>query len=342
MRFLFISVLFLLMSCQSAPVQPEQDNQFTTEEEDEEFIFGFPDIENLPSSSFGEIWGYVISGQEQSLKAAYPLSDVGYFGAEISSYGQLTDVPKRGKIALFSGRVHLVIACNGRALTHFSLEPGSRIREQLVTDILEAVKPYDGLQIDFENVPQRDGDTFRSFLGELRSALGNKPFTIALPARTRTLENDVYDYRKILPLVDRILVMAYDEHWSTSKPGPIASMAWCKNVADYALKTVGTEKLIMGLPFYGRTWGDVNGNRAFFYSGIQRIMRENGVSETRRENGIPTFTYETTMRVTGYYEDAYSLSTRLQLYRNMGLKSVGFWSVGQETPAIWKLLELKP
>jgi spore germination protein YaaH len=134
--------------------------------------------------------------------------------------------------------------------------------------------------------------------------------------------------------------MAYDEHWSDSEPGPVASMEWCRAVAAHALGTVGPEKLIMGLPFYGRTWGNERVFRAFFFSGIERIKRENGVREIRREGGIPTFTYEIPITVTVYYEDAYSLSTRLDLYRSMGVRSAGFWSLGQETPAIWSLITL--
>jgi spore germination protein YaaH len=301
-----------------------------------------PPGEELPRSSFTEIWGYLVSGREQALREGLPLSDIGYFGAEVDSYGQLTGTPDQKRIASFPGRKHLVVACNSRGLTHFVLEPGSRVRKELIADLLGAVKLYDGLQIDFELVPPRDGDNFRSFLEELRDRLGEKIFSVALPARTKTLENDVYDYQKIAPLVDRILVMAYDEHWSTSAPGPIASLGWCRSVAAYALAAVGREKLIMGLPFYGRTWGNVNPGRAFFHSGIEQIIDENKVTEIRRENGIPTFTYEVPLTITAYYEDAYSLSARLIMYQTMGVTSAGFWSLGQETPVIWDLLELTP
>ncbi|GHT77174.1 hypothetical protein FACS1894130_00640 [Spirochaetia bacterium] len=330
----------------SAPTEEalQEDAQLAEVEE----TIDFPPYDaTLPVSSFGETWGYVIAGEEAALKASYPLSDVGYFGAEIDSYGKLTEVPDRRKLAFYSGRVHLVVACNGRALTHFALEPGSATRRQLITDLLEAARAYDGLQIDFELVPARDGEPFRSFLGELRERLRGKPLTVALPARTKTTIDNWYHYAAIKPLVDRILLMAYDEHWSTSAPGPIASMGWCKTVAAYGLATIGPEKLIMGVPFYGRTWGSVklyNWNRAFYYTGIERIKRENNVTEVRRVGGIPTFTfiytYQVPMTVTGYYEDDYSLATRLEMYRTMGVASVGFWRIGQETPAVWKLLKL--
>jgi spore germination protein YaaH len=340
----------LFPSCRSSPVKaPEfaESGDYSGEDRDNEVsdlwtadqIPALPeDLEHLPVSSFGEIWGYLLAGREQTLMANLPLSDVAYFGAEIDSYGKLTGVPDRRKISSFPGRTHLVVTCNSRGLTHFALEPGSRTRERLIADLLEASRPFDGLQIDFELVPAQDGEAFLSFLAELREGLRGKMFTIALPARQRTLENDVYDYRKIQPLVDKILVMAYDEHWSNSAPGSIASLGWCQSVARYAQSVIEPEKLILGIPFYGRTWGNINPNRAFFYSGIQRIIEENQITEIRRENGIPSFSYEVPLRITVYYEDDISLSARFELYRGMGIGAIGFWCLGQETPTVWNLL----
>jgi spore germination protein YaaH len=167
-------------------------------------------------------------------------------------------------------------------------------------------------------------------------------FTVAHRARTRKIADDVYDYEKILPFVDRILVMAYDEHWSGSAAGSIASLAWCKRVADYSLKVIGKDKLIMGLPFYGRAWARSNHARAYIYTGIERIIKENNVKTIGRENGIPTFDYDATISVKVYYEDEYSLSARMEMYRNMGVAAIGFWRLGQETQAVWPLMKLAP
>jgi spore germination protein YaaH len=135
--------------------------------------------------------------------------------------------------------------------------------------------------------------------------------------------------------------MAYDEHWSGSKPGPIATMAWCRNVANYALQVIGKDKLIMGIPFYGRAWGSDNPAGAYIYSSIERIKNENHITEVRRENGIPTFDYQVPVSVNVYYEDDYSLAVRMDLYRSLGTKAVGFWRLGQETPAVWNLIRLE-
>jgi hypothetical protein len=340
---LLFLIPLLCFSCSSkAPSWAETVIEKTeaTPEEIEPLIDLLPPGTVLPVSAFGEIWVYVVAGREAALRPGLPVSDIGYFGADIDSFGALIDVPNRRKLA-FAGRVHMVVKCDGRALSHFVLAPGSAERKALVAALLAAARDFDGLQIDFENVSQRDAGAFLSFLAELRAGLGNKMFTIALPARTRKIDNDTYDYEKIKPLVDRILVMAYDEHWSGSAPGSIASLPWCKRVADYALGLIGREKLIMGLPFYGRAWGNSNPSRALVYSSIETILQEQRITEVSRENGIPLFDYEVPVKVKVYFEDEYSLSARMEIYRSTGVAAIGFWRLGQETPAVWKLLRLE-
>jgi spore germination protein YaaH len=302
-----------------------------------------PDINaNLPISEFREIWAYVISGSEGDLKAGYPITDAFHFAATVNSYGQLTGVPNRKKVPPgFKGRVHVVAVCESTALTHFVLEQDRPVHRALVADLLAAAAPYDGLQIDFELVPANDGEAFLAFLGELREGLGTKSLTVALPARLRAIKNDVYDYKKIAFLVDKIFIMAYDEHWATSKPGPVASMKWGRAVAAYGLSALGPEKLVMGLPFYGRTWGNERTNRAMFYSGIERLKRENRVVTVGRDDGVPFFTYTIPVEVTAYYDDDYSLAARLDIYRQMGVQLVGFWRLGQESTTIWQLLKIR-
>ena len=345
--------ILIASGCNSQSVQPgenplsPEEQEATVEETElpEESIpvaLELPPLnEDLPVSNFREIWAYLISGREQDLNLKYPITDLVYFAAEVDAYGKLVEVPNYRNISSFPGRKHLVATCSGRALTHFALAEGSPERFALVHDLLEAAKPYDGLQIDFENVPARDGEVFLSFLRELRQGLGNKLFSVALPARSRTVNEDVYDYAKIKPIVDRIFVMAYDEHWSTSAPGPIASMGWCQRVASYSLGVIGLEKLVMGLPFYGRSWGSQNLNVAYIHSTVERVRNEQNIGEIRRENGIPFFKYEIPISVTVYYEDAYSLSARLEMYRKMGVTSVGFWRLGQETLAFWPQIGLE-
>jgi hypothetical protein len=346
LRFLLLLALavFFFGSCKNAPLRAgaatAEAEAETEEEPEQEEIIDLPPLGSLPVSTFPEIWAYVVAEREEALTRGLPISDIGYFAAELDAYGSLISVPVRKNLPSFPGRVHMVVKCDGYALTHFALMPGSAERRALIGGLLAASSDFDGLQVDFENVPRKDGEAFHTFLAELRAGLGNKMFTIALPARSRKVADDVYDYEKIAPMVDRILVMAYDEHWSTSRPGSMAPLALCRRVANYALSVIGREKLIMGLPFYGRAWGQSNPSRALIYTTTETIINEQGVTEVRREEGIPTFDYQVTIPVKVYYEDEYSLSTRMDMYRSIGVNSIGFWRLGQETQEVWRYLRL--
>lgn len=298
--------------------------------------------DELPVLEFKEIWAYVVAGRESSVVKDLPITDIAYFGAEVDSYGKICDVPRRSGIpSHFTGRVHLVIACSSRSLTHFVLKPGSDERKEYIADIITATKNFDGINIDLEYVPQRGSDAFITFIQELREGLTkDKMLTICVPARTRKLETDIYDYDRITPLVDRVFVMAYDEHWSGSRPGSVASLAWCRRVAEYSVNAIGQEKLIMGLPFYGRAWGDYNPSRALIYTTIENIIKDEHVKDIRYESGIPYFEYEKNVKVRVFFEDEYSLVSRMNMYKTMGIDSVGFWRLGQETAEVWKHLKI--
>lgn len=299
-------------------------------------------LENQQASSFSEIWGYVMEKREDEFRYDIPLTDIGYFAGEVDCYGHLPKVPSRKQFSSFTGRVHFVTSCDSRGLTHFIISRDSPARSQLIKALIQASTEYDGIQIDYELVPLKDGDDFISFLKELKTGLKEKTLSVAVPARTRTIKNDVYSYSEISSVADKVIVMAYDEHWSTSTPGAIASIDWCNKIADYASSVIPPEKLVMGIPFYGRTWGDdKNVNKAWYHEGISRIMQENKIKKINRDkDGVPNFSYKAKQTVTVWYEDKNSLRTHCEQYSQKNIKSVAFWRIGQEDPDFWNYIAI--
>ncbi len=285
--------------------------------------------------TFSEIWAYLMSGEEKAYTSGLPISDIGYFGAGISSFGKLTDVPNRANIRGFNGRVHLVVAqVTNRALTHFCIDPELPIRNQLINDIAAAAVPYDGVQIDFELVPPEDSEHYYSFLSELKARIGRKILSVAIPARTRYVK-DAYEYERLAEIADRILIMAYDEHWSTSAPGSIASIDWCGRIAAYGAQKIPPHKLIMGMPFYGRAWASENPAKAYRHPTLQRLIQEKEIPRISRTDHIPHFTYQETVTVRVYFEDRISVLKRTEMYYQKNISNIGFWLLGQEDPEVW-------
>ena len=295
----------------------------------------------LKNYKFNESWGYVIQGHEKDLHENMMITDLSYFSADIDCYGRIPYIPKRDDIKNYKGRVHLVITCNSYSLSHFVLDPKYGVRNGIIKTIVEASKDYDGIQIDFETVPKEDNENFYQFLKILKKKLKGKTFSVCVPARLKTLENDIFDYQKMCTVADKVFVMAYDQHWSTSRPGPIAGMSWCEQICDYALTVIPKEKLVMGLPFYGRSWQNESYGKAWLYSGVERILKENKVSysQIKREDEVPYVKFNTNVKVTMWFDDAQSLASRCKMYENKGVENVGFWRIGQEDQKFWEAFE---
>jgi hypothetical protein len=287
---------------------------------------------------FGEVWAYLMDGEERFLDAAQPITDLGYFGAAIGISGRVVGLPSRDRLPPFKGRVHLVIAELGNyALAHFCLDPQLPLRDALLADIAKGAEAFDGVQIDFEAVSSNDYDNFYAFLGLLKTALGGKALSVALPAQVKDGAESP-SYERIAQIVDRIVVMAYDEHWSASDPGPVASLDWCKKVAAYSVSKIGGAKLVMGAPFYGRAWADKTLSRAYKYSSLVKLIDEKQIGQVRRQGDIPYMEYAELVNVKVYFDDFASTMARLSLYYSASVRNIAFWRLGQEDPGVWSAL----
>lgn len=290
-----------------------------------------------------ETWGWVMQNRIGEFHNDYPLTDVGLFAADVDCYGVLTGVPSRNMLSGFQGRVHLVIVCDSKSLTHFVLDPKFGLTNKLVSDIMKAVEPFDGLNVDYELIPGKDGANFMRFLEQLSTECKKKGkmFTVCVPARVKTISDDIFPYKKIAAISDRVMVMAYDEHWATSKPGSVASTAWCQKIVDYSVTVVPQEKLVMGIPFYGRSWASEKVNQAWYWEGANRIIDEYDAGKVTYENNVPVVDINIKVKTKLWFEDANSTVSKMRMYKAANVDKVAFWRIGQEDPSVWNWIKLE-
>jgi spore germination protein len=293
---------------------------------------------------FREVWAYLMRGEEAALTGVEPVSDVCLFSARLSRDGRLVGAPKRPPITMADGytpRVHLVVAeLSNDVLIHLALDPRYQARPLLVEDICRAAEGFDGVQVDFEVVARDDAPFFLDFLREIRERLPvEKLLSVAVPARVKPLA-DAYDYASLASVADRLIVMAYDEHWSGSAPGPVASLAWCARIADYAMGAAA-DRAVMGLPLYGRAWPDKALSRALRFAGVQDLIAEKEAAPGYDPGQGPSFEYTESVTVRVFYDDERSLGDKLRLYKEKNVGAVSFWRIGQGPPGLWAGLELE-
>lgn len=287
-----------------------------------------------------------MKGEEKWLKGSEPITDLCYFSAKVNDIGRLDQ--KSINIATLpqalrkQKRIHLAISApSSRSLMYWCLSKDKETRQGLLDDIVSMSKPFDGVQIDFETIRAEEKLAYLSFLKELRAHLPKeKIFSVAVPARTRKLE-DAFDYKQIAEIADKVLIMAYDEHWSSGEPGPIASTKWCKRVCEHAKETIPTNKIVMGIPLYGRVWQKKPIAKALKYHETLQLWKKYPNLITKDPDGTPHFEFQETVEAAVYFENLDSLSNKLDLYQANGISAIGFWRATQEPAALWKQLVIK-
>ncbi|MCF7974334.1 MAG: glycoside hydrolase [Phycisphaerae bacterium] len=293
---------------------------------------------------FKENWAYLMKGEEKYITGMEPLTDIGYFSARVNDIGRLdTTVPRPTLIGrLKNARIHLVISAPAsKTLMYFCLNRDKQLRSDLISDILRMSGPFDGVQIDFEVMRAEERSAYLSFLSEIKRKLPNsKVLSVAVPARTRVMD-DAFPYSSIATIADRVIIMAYDEHYRSGPPGPVASIGWCREVCDFARKQIPGNKLIMGLPLYGRVWQREEVARALKYADTLALWKNDKPMVKREIGEIPFFEIKRQVNAVAYFEDLRSLTEKLSLYKHQGVTAVGFWRIGQGPSALWSLLAIQ-
>lgn len=287
---------------------------------------------------FQEVWAYLMKGEESKITGQETLTDILYFGCSVNKEGRLrgaTALP-RLPFADPAPRIHLVIfMLSDPALLHHCLDKKGTARGALINDIAAAVEHYAGIQIDFESIYPDDGPAYLDFLSELKQRLPARIVSVAVPVRFHWSSRAVYDYAAIAGVVDKVFIMAYDQHWETSKAGPISSLSWCDSAAGYATSNIPREKLVMGIPLYGRAWQGKKINRAVTYRQAEELSKQSKEKPVRSRERGPYFEYTEKVTVRVYYEDISSIHAKLRLYKSYRIPSVAFWRIGQGPRELW-------
>lgn len=231
--------------------------------------------------------------------------------------------------------------------------------EKLTNQIVEAIQKYnlDGVHVDIENVTEKDKNNYTLLVKTLRQKLSQeKTVAVAVaanPYNWQTGWHGSYEYSALAEYADYLMIMTYDEHYESGEAGPVASIGFVEKSIQYALTKVKPEKIVLGIPFFGRYWPDSSyyGGYGVSLTRIETLLSKykNVVTYDERNQSVkavitiksgdlkPMIDGKTlnTGTYTFWYENERSISAKLNLVNKYKLKGTGSWSLGQETASTW-------
>jgi spore germination protein len=225
-----------------------------------------------------------------------------------------------------------------------SLLSSAASREAHATAIhaLVLAKGYDGIDIDYESLSASQRANFSAFIGVLADKLHASDRLLSVSVYPKVDDRADWDgpaaqdWRILGKHADRVKIMAYDFHWSTSKAGALTPLDWLDRVVTYAESAIPAEKISVALPWYGYDWVGTKGVGVSYSEAMARA-KANGSAIRRDASGEATFTYGDH---TVYFQDAASYQAKIDLLarRHPNVKRIAHWRVGQEDPAIWSIV----
>lgn len=225
-------------------------------------------------------------------------------------------------------------------------------REALISNLLLTVeeKGFGGVDVDFEYILAEDRDLFTSFVAELRQRMNEAGYMVSVALAPKTsadqpgLLYEGKDYGGLGAAADEVLLMAYEWGYTYGPAMAVAPLNKVRQVIEYALTEIPSEKINLGIPNYGYDWilPYVRGeSRAVTIGHVEavQIAIENDVSiqfdETARS---PYFTYiRDGKEHEVWFEDVRSLQAKFNLLKEYDLKGIGVWQIMRLFRAMWLL-----
>ena len=227
---------------------------------------------------------------------------------------------------------------NGTGLAKMLADPSARAeRIGEIVAFLDKYK-FQGLTVDFEDVPESAHKNLEQFLTELRAAFVPHDYAIVLAV---PFDDDSWPYANYANIVDFMLLMGYDQHSDEGKPGSIAGQSWFEDTLDKRMKDLDPEHTIIALGAYGYDW--VKGQDA------SSLTFEEAVLSARDSEADIAFDPETSNPHFSFIEDdgkrhdvwfldgatAYNEIHAADDYQPAGY---AVWRLGSEDPSIWSAL----
>lgn len=189
-----------------------------------------------------------------------------------------------------------------------------------------------GLVMDFEALPAGAMGDYIAFLHTLRAALpAGAQLAVTAPA-----EDESWPLAALARASDKLIFMAYDQHWEGGVAGPIAGQHWFVREVEDAQRTVPAEKLVVALASYAYDWHGDDTDALSVEDAWLAAHDSAAPIGFDSASGNAHFAYdEGDKRHDIWMVDAATSWNEMQALKRLGIGQVALWRLGSEDPGIW-------
>ncbi|MBQ9033083.1 MAG: chitinase [Lachnospiraceae bacterium] len=219
-------------------------------------------------------------------------------------------------------------------------------RTSVIEKVIETTDEMgiEGINVDIEGISEKYGRDFIEFIRELSIACRREGLVLSVDNYVPYNFNDHYRLDEQGVFADYVVIMGYDEHYAGSQePGSVASIGYVTYGIEEALKHVGKEKLINGIPFYTRVWkttAEGVSSQAYGMNEVQTFIANHGMTvewnASTEQNYAEVHEDDATYQI--WIEDAESIERKLEVMQNHSIAGVAQWCLGMESSDVWDVI----
>jgi cellulose synthase/poly-beta-1,6-N-acetylglucosamine synthase-like glycosyltransferase/spore germination protein YaaH/peptidoglycan/xylan/chitin deacetylase (PgdA/CDA1 family) len=217
--------------------------------------------------------------------------------------------------------------------------------DKLLASLLDlaAKHGYAGFCFDLENMSPKGLKAYPAFLKHAHDVLAPHGLEVWV---TAPFDDEAYPFKAIQKAADTLILMAYDEHWSTGAPGPTAGQDWFETNLARRMGALDPDRTIIAFGSYGYDWMTKarNGEPAevMNFHDAMTAARDSGAAITMDDNALnPTFSYadENGQPHQVWFQDAATLFNEMKVTDPWRVRGYAMWRLGDEDPDMWTLLD---
>lgn len=219
-------------------------------------------------------------------------------------------------------------------------------RDKLSNELIALAIKYnlDGLNLDFEKIPEAAGKDYIQFLREMSVKCRNNGIILSVDNYVPSAYTSHYDREEQGVLVDYVITMAYDEHINGSDgSGSVSSIGFVTEAVKNVIEEVPAAKNIIAIPFYTRLWEETADGvtaKAYSMEQAQAILDQNKV-EAKWDNETKQYyaEYESggkTYKI--WLEEEKSLEEKLKVITENNVAGIASWKLGLEKSSVWNVI----